>query len=84
MQMVFGIKCVQNDERKLTLSVDDNKPPVKGVAIGISTDIVPKVVSKTKAKLLDAQVLWRLRLPTMKLSIKLFKHTVYQGREPSG
>ena len=33
-----GIKCVQNDERKLTLSVDDNKPPVKGLAIRISTE----------------------------------------------
>ena len=43
-----GIKCVQNDERKLTLSVDDNKPPVKGLAIRISTDIVSKVVNKIK------------------------------------
>ena len=48
MQMVFGRKYVQNDERKLTLSVDDNKPPVKGLAIKVSTDIVSKVVNKTQ------------------------------------
>ena len=42
-------KCVRNDEGKLTLIVDDNKPTVKGLAIKITTEMVSKVVGKMRA-----------------------------------